>query len=872
MLRVVGGDPEYRPSTAPTTEVSAEAHAGSRGIVRGAHLARLPVPRRPASIIAAASALACLALLIAEVHFGWDALHTTEFFTALPARKYVWANAAAVVLVALVAVLAPGRWRWMAIAGPSLFLLAVLVATAIPGGAGLAMLTASLTMSALWDTGERLLRRVGATELARNALVAWLAGIAPWSLAITILGRLSLVKWWTLGLALLAVGSVGCYRLAVRLLARKDALGRALVGTRLTAASAGLITLMCGWAAIYTAAPEVQYDALYGKAFLPEFWARTGHIASIVQHVQDAITGWFQILAVGGHLFGATAVGRYMQLIGLFCMAAAVWWWGRRYGAFGPVAALAVALTPHLFWQASTADDDLLLALAGFAFCVAIVDSMRAPVRAGEARRLAFVLGLMAGTGPSLKLHLLPLFAVLLLGWIAAGRVSRTVWTRFCFSAAGAALTALPPLVLRWIDTGNPVLPAYNNVFKSKYWPPINEKLNFPFWLHPGSFGPFKAVWRAVTEPSVMVEAAPPGAFGLLIGAVVLALLLGWLGARRVRGASVVWVALIPAAVFWWVSFRYLRYLLAIELVSVALLLMLTGGVRIGWRGRALTIIAMTLFAAAAFPVTISQFWNVPTHKPPVYASIGRWSAASYEDAQFPERPAILAFNRLSPHGARMASDAFQRVWLTGERDLYNLHYEVLPLIQLPGIEPNDGDLAYEGLRRLGIDWMMVNEGDRLQNQANFISEAITAHGMPEFDSRGWDLYRLVPHPPTPRPLTACDRRPLVGICWGIAPTRALTVSVTRSIPACPGEKLAITVRQAPGGTPVPVLVTFVGGTPTEATQPAGTVPGERQRIYATAPAGTTSANVTISPNAGTPIQSASIGTIGNKCRGTPTD
>lgn len=833
--------------------------------MRERRVARLSFPRGPAGIVAAAVALACIALLVAEVASGWNVLHSTEFFTALPAKKYVWLNAAMAVVVTLTATLAPGRWRWLALAGPALFLLAVLVASAIPGGAFLAMLTASFTMAALWDTGERLLRLLGARELARNALVAWLAGIAPWSLAITILGRLTLVKWWTLGLALLAIGAIGCWRLAGRLRARREAIAVALVGSRLAATSAGLITLMCGWAAIYTAAPEIQYDALYGKAFLPEFWARTGHVASITQHVQDAITGWFQVLAIGGHLFDATAVGRYMQLIGLISMAAAVWWWGRRYGSFGPIAALAVAVTPHLFWQASTADDDLLLALAGLAFCMAIVQSLRED-GPRDIRGIAFALGLVAGTGPSLKLHLLVLFAVMLLGWIVSGRATKTVLTRLCFGALGAAITALPPLVLRWIDTGNPVLPAYNNIFKSRYWLPINEKLNFPFWMHPGTLGPLKAIWKAVAEPSLMVEDAPPAAFGVLIGAVVLAVLLGWLGSRRVRGARVVWIALVPAVVFWWVSFRYLRYLLAIELVSVALLLMLTGGVRLHRNASAVAIGAMTLFSAAAFPVAISQFWNVPAHKPPIYAAIGRWRSASYLDSEFPERLAILAFNRLSPHGARMASDAFQRVWLTGERDLYNLHYEVVPLIQLQGIEPTNGNLAYEGLRKLGIDWMMVDEADRYQNQPSFISEAITSHGKPEYDSRGWDLYRLVPHPPTPQPLTSCDRKPLVGICWGVLPTKSLTVSVTRSIPACPGEELAIKVKQAAGANPVPLLVTFVGGTPVEATQVGATVPGQTQRTYATAPPGTTSANVTISPSVVTPVEAAAIETIGHRC------
>ena len=54
-------------------------------------------------------------------------------------------------------------------------------------------------MAALWDTGERLLRRLHAEGLSRIALVAWLAGIAPWGLGTLVLGWLSLLRWWTVG-------------------------------------------------------------------------------------------------------------------------------------------------------------------------------------------------------------------------------------------------------------------------------------------------------------------------------------------------------------------------------------------------------------------------------------------------------------------------------------------------------------------------------------------------------------------------------------------------------------------------------------------------------------------------------------------------
>jgi hypothetical protein len=811
-------------------------------------------------------------LLAAEVASGWHVLHSTEFFTAVPARKYVWANAAAAILISVIALAAPRRWRWLAMIGPGAYLLAILGATAILGGKALGMIVALMTMAALWDAGERLLRRLGAENLSRNVLVAWLAGIAPWSLGTLALGRLSLIKWWTLGILLVLFGAVGVLRLTLRILAQRREIASELSKSPLTMAAAGLILLVLGWAAVYTAAPELQFDALYGKVYLPELWARTGHIGSIAQHVQFEIIGWFQLLATGGHLLGAHSIGRYLQLLGVACTATAVWWWGRRYGAFGPLAALAVVVTPQIFWQAGTADDDVLLALAALALCVAVVESLRESPR-HENRGLPFALGLMAGSGPSLKLHLTFLFAFLLMGWIAAGRASRTVMRRLGYAALGAAITALPPLILRWIDTGNPLLPAYNNIFRSKYWLPINEQANFPFWHDAGTLGPVEAVWKAVVEPTLMAEAAAPGAFGVFVGAIVVAVLLGWMGRRQVRGGAVIWWALIPTLILWWVSLRYLRYLLPAGIVSIALILMLTAGVRLGRRGRILAVAGATLAAIATFPVTISLFWNVPTHKPPLYAAIGKWSSSSYESAALPERQAILAFNRLAPPGARMATSAYERVWLTQERDLYALAYDIPGLLRLQGPLPTSGDATLRELRKIGIDWVLVNGPERLLNEPGFLSQVLTAHGQPEFGERGWDLYRLVDRPPGPRPLAPCDARGRgVPACWG--GTRAadghLTSSVTRTAAVCPGETLALSVSQAPGGVGSPVLVRFIGGSPSEGIQPGEAVPGVPQRIIATAPPGATSAEVIVSPGAGAQITSASIGSFGASCTSPP--
>ncbi len=77
-------------------------------------------------------------------------------------------------------------------------------------------------------------------------------------------------------------------------------------------------------------------------------------------------------------------------------------------------------------------------------------------------------------------------------------------------------------------------------------------------------------MWEAVFNPLVMNEATPPAAFGLLIGALFVALVIGWRRAAS-RAAPLVWLAILIATAFWYVQFRYLRYLLPTFFVATAL-------------------------------------------------------------------------------------------------------------------------------------------------------------------------------------------------------------------------------------------------------------------------------------------------------------
>jgi len=409
-------------------------------------------------------------------------------------------------------------------------------------------------------------------------------------------------------------------------------------------------------------------------------------------------------MAAWGNLLGAPATGRYMQLFALGASAAVVWSFGRRFGSLGPLAAVIVATTPALFWQATTAYDDLLLAIATFALTVAVFEALQ-PQFGMSDRATGLALGLMAGTGASLKTYLVPICGALVLGWILSARRPADIVRRLAYGLIGVFITAAPALALRWIDTGNPVFPAYNNIFKSPYWLPVNEHLNFPFWPHPGSWGPVKAVWDALFHPTVTVEATPPGAYGLLIGALVTALLIGW--RLRRRASLLLWGAIVLATGFWWVEFRYLRYLLPEGFAALVLLLVALPPGRMALARPRLLVSAVAVVAATSFAVTVAQLWNVPNRRLPISAAIGHWSASDYLLAALPERQALLAFNRLAPPGARVVTDAFERDWLTRGRDLFGT-WELTDLMQLHGPLPTSGDGAYARARAMGVDVGLV--------------------------------------------------------------------------------------------------------------------------------------------------------------------
>ena len=695
-----------------------------------------------------ASLAAVTAVLAVQAVYLDDLFDMTKFFTAGFAKELVFGYWFAVAAIVGAAVLLPAKRLDLPFRVAAAIGAVPIVATLLVGRELWSAAVAVLTLCACWAAGRWTLAWLRAPVLAEFVPASWLAGVGVLGLAVLFLGRAGLLRWWTVGAAVLVLGVFGSLSLGRMLINRWEQIWQTVTGSRLAVACASLGVFGMGLASVWTAAPEMMFDALYAKAWLPREWARTGSIEPLSRHPILNITGFAQVLAVPGHLLGAPGVGRYLQWLAVVLLSAAVWW-GARRSAWAPLGAVTVVLTPHLFWQATTAHDDAVLALAALSLALSVVRilNLARPLTALE----AVGIGVLAGVCANLKLHLAPLAAGLALGVLLASRRPGTI----AGLAAGGLAVALPPFVMRWIDLGNPVLPALNNVFRSELWRPVDEKLDMPFLSDPGPLGPLSTLGRALVDPGALSQDTAIGSFGVLAPALVAALLVLWWPPRG-SARLAVWLGLLLAAVSWYMELRYLRYLVPSAVVAVTALAAagpFTGLTRRTERG---TLAAVALTAVLLWPATVAQFGNLPGRDLPWRAALGLEPDIEYErrwippgDA-LPPREAIATFDRLTPPGSLAVSDAHQRLWLTEGRDLMP-RWELDVVRLLPHGEPPASSVGMLcQVRAVGVGWILASPDKNFTgpvishgNISEDLDELAKRHSEVVWIDGGWTLYRL---------------------------------------------------------------------------------------------------------------------------------
>ena len=652
-------------------------------------------------------------------------------------------------VVALSLTCGPSARRLVLVASTALGL-GLLAVTVVLSGNVLSLVMAALLLLSSCQLGAWLLGSTGHGH-AGVALVALAAGYAVLMTALFIVGVLGLLWWWLIVVPIAALGLLSAWHLTARarisgVTARSVWAAAASRISRVEVMVVSVGMLAVGAVSIWTAAPEVQFDALWGKEGLPAGWAEAGRIVADPRDAQTFLGGGTLYVAVAGHLVGADAVGRYLALFTGVILAAAGWRVLRpRAGrALASCSALVFLVTPHVVWQMGTANDDLQLCLAAGALALAAVLFTRGSWSE------ALILGVLVGGALSGKLHLLPFAGVVAVAWFAvSGR--RGGIRSLGALIAGATTIVAPWFIYRWIEAGNPVFPGLNNIFESPWWPPVNESFNLPYETTGALSGLLQLPVIVFAEPTRFMEAIPRGAFGLLPLLLLGFLFFGW--AQGPSGRRIVWLATVVAVIAWWVQLRYLRYLLPYGYVALLFagaplaVLRAWSPARLRRWGRPLIVAGLSLVVMASAGTAAATFWNIP-ERVPLAPALGMESANEYRARLMPGAPAIEAINRITPRGSRIVTDGlviYQRSLTEGGRYL-------LPAWEMNGLitwlkdsgQSSWGVTDPRSWRDLDIRWAAVGVGDfDGRGAVGPLGELIDRAGKPIWTDGRAALYRL---------------------------------------------------------------------------------------------------------------------------------
>jgi hypothetical protein len=403
----------------------------------------------------------------------------------------------------------------------------------------------------------------------------------------------------------------------------------------------------------------------------------------------------------------------FMALTGLALYAFGRQHFSRQAGFLA--AALYVTL-PLVAWEASTANIDLALACYCFLTVVATHQWWRE-------RQLAWlrVAGLMAGFALSTKLN-----AVILLipvGMVVAGVVlldrrpgPAHRWLPLLHFGGMMLIAAVPWPLLRFVQTGNPVFPFLNTIFKSPQGPATYGS----FSVAAGGNGPsldwwLRLPWDVTFNSSAFVEALPSSIVGL--GLLALPLLV--LSRPISKDVKLLGALVLTSCIIWALTLPNLRYFLPIlpivyVLVGHALAsfdqrgIVSAGGPTFGSLVKGLTL----TWIVDSLPLLVATYWGIPERIPyrvafglesrEHYLSrllltydalqfIGRSHAgrATYIFLVSPEVPLVYAPGLVETHHSRLAqpllrsTDLQQAATLAQERGITHL------LINRRGLQPD---------------------------------------------------------------------------------------------------------------------------------------------------------------------------------------
>jgi hypothetical protein len=461
------------------------------------------------------------------------------------------------------------------------------------------------------------------------------------------------------------------------------------------------------------------------------------------------------------------------------------------------------------------------LAIAYYALAAFAVLRTAPPGASAGAYRLA---GSLAGFALAMRLSALPFLAGIALVQIVAERPRPrlVVDAAVCFVA-----TACPWFILRFIETGNPVFPLYNDIFRSTMGPPVNPTYNFElFGFGKGTINAIRLPFDITIDSDRFQEAVPFGVMGAAI-LVSLAAPLATVGRWRVL---LRWVA--PAAIgvaAWFFVAQYLRYLLpALPFICTAAALVIVAPLRRVSRrlGPPIAAALVTVLVVATGALSFAAVWRISERLPVDYV-FGAESKDAFLLRILPSYPLatyLRSLDTTSPgEGDRLLKydSSLLATAYAGRPGTEAWDFSVLQATGLPTAGERVDALLANGYRWLVL-YTLSSPYTGVIEDGGFRPDFLGPRATPVYARNSFVLYELHARKPPANAhrIRVCDASfdsPALG-CWrlygsvqlvpspygaGMAAELPSTSTLAQKVAFCPGAVHKLSLRAAataPGG------------------------------------------------------------------------
>jgi 4-amino-4-deoxy-L-arabinose transferase-like glycosyltransferase len=360
----------------------------------------------------------------------------------------------------------------------------------------------------------------------------------------------------------------------------------------------------------WAVAPEIQYDALNYHLAMPEMYLNAGGFVD-ARFLHAYLSKLLELLfAPALAMAGQIAAKLFVYGLGL-CAAVATYALGRALFdlRIGMWAAALFYTTPLVGWLTGTVYIDNIVAFFSAAGLLMFVKWVQTK-NSGWFPAICIVAGMAVGSKLSAS------FAFLLVLPVMAYSFRRQ-WKAVLQGCCAFLLIAIPLYALVWVQTGNPVFPLLNGIFKSPLWPQVNTFFNDTHFGMPATLSNLVVFpFRLTLDTIRFGEAMPRGALGL-------SLLLAFpfslcLLPRVSRAVQVIAATALVSLILLFYTMQAGRYYVAIlpviAVIGAATALKCPGpDNRIG---QALVKVCLVVAIVVQFPALTTQYWNIPERFP----------------------------------------------------------------------------------------------------------------------------------------------------------------------------------------------------------------------------------------------------------------